>query len=382
MRVFIRPLLLFVGGLLVMGLLCGGLLFSISGQQPVTYVQAQLSRFTLFTRTDDLNRTVSDDAGNVGFVIEPGDFPAVIAQNLFDSALITDPELFVDYVSVYGLDVHLEAGEYCLNPAQTIPEIAEALTDARKRQFPFRILAGWRLEEIADIIDRTTFFDDTFSGDAFLAAAGVPVDNAEADPTLPALGSGIDPTFAAWVELPEGQSLEGFMLPAIHPLCPDITPEELVEILTKRFREVIEPLLPDDPELPSVYEIVTLASIIQREAIHTDEYPMIASVYLNRIDIGMKLDADPTVQYSLGTEGNWWPQITQADYANTELAYNTYRPDVPVPPGPIANPSRLAIEAVLAPESTNFLYFRVECGGSGYHVFARTFAEHLANACE
>jgi UPF0755 protein len=130
----------------------------------------------------------------------------------------------------------------------------------------------------------------------------------------------------------------------------------------------------------TIYEIVTLASIVQREAVHIDEAPQIAGVYWNRLQLGMKLDADPTVQYSLGHPGDWWVRITQADYGNTISSYNTYL-NLGLPPGPIANPSIEAIRAAANPQPSEYLYFQADCSGSGYHRYALTLAEHVANSC-
>jgi UPF0755 protein len=115
--------------------------------------------------------------------------------------------------------------------------------------------------------------------------------------------------------------------------------------------------------------------------VHPEENAKIAGVYRNRLDRGMKLDADPTVQYGIGfKDGTWWPQITQDDYTNVISDYNTYL--IPgLPPGPIANPGLSAILGAVYPETSDYLYFRAACDGSHYHNFARTFEEHLANGC-
>src|SRR5690606_28776594 len=118
----------------------------------------------------------------------------------------------------------------------------------------------------------------------------------------------VDADFAARVLLPPNASLEGFLFPNTYSLPPDITPEGLRDILLNEFIEQV-----DAAGIPSaaaqrgmsIYQVVTLASIIQREAVHLDEAPQIAGVYTNRLDIGMKLDADPTVQYPLGSPGSW-----------------------------------------------------------------------------
>jgi UPF0755 protein len=129
----------------------------------------------------------------------------------------------------------------------------------------------------------------------------------------------------------------------------------------------------------TMYEVVTLASIVEREAVIADERPQIASVYLNRLDIDQRLQADPTTQYGLGQAGNWWPVLTVADYQNVH-PYNTYVVDG-LPPGPIASPSVSSMRAVIYPAVTPYYFFRAACDGSGLHQFAITFEEHVANAC-
>jgi UPF0755 protein len=110
---------------------------------------------------------------------------------------------------------------------------------------------------------------------------------------------------------------------------------------------------------------------------------MIASVYLNRWRIGMKLDADPTVQYALGYDfaaGKWWKNPLTLEDLQFDSAYNTYLyPGLP--PTPISNPSLRSLQAVAAPAESIYYYFRAKCDGSGYHNFAETFEEHLRNGC-
>jgi UPF0755 protein len=133
----------------------------------------------------------------------------------------------------------------------------------------------------------------------------------------------------------------------------------------------------------SLYQAVTLASIVQREAVVEDEMPLIASVFLNRLADGIKLDSDPTVQYALGyisRQKSWWKNPLTLDDLQVDSPYNTYR-NPGLPPGPIANPSLNALLAVAFPAQTPYYYFRAACDGSGRHAFAKTFAEHQANAC-
>ena len=125
----------------------------------------------------------------------------------------------------------------------------------------------------------------------------------------------------------------------------------------------------------TLHQIITVASIIEREAAVASERGTIASVYHNRLVQGMPLQADPTIQYQLGTPENWWPELTPADVQRNGV-YNTYL-NPSLPPGPICNPSLASIEAALNPEQTNYLYFVAT--GDGTHAFAVTLEEHERN---
>jgi UPF0755 protein len=347
--------------------ICAGAVFLISGGRPVDFAQKTLIRLQIAGREADLNRAISSDATPRRFTVEPGDTPRVIAQNLVNQNLILDAELFVDYVQLYDYDTQLEAGTYFLNQAQTLTQIAFTLTDSRGSQFPFRILEGWRMEEVAEAIDSNPYFG--FSGQDFLNVVGQ--------------GAPVDPNFAAFVGLPAGASLEGFLYPDTYQLPAEVTPIMLREMLTEAFRDEVGTQLHQDAAAQglSLYQVVTLASIVQREAVHVDEQPMIAGVYRNRLNIGQRLEADPTVQYGIGLrDGTWWPQITAANYRDVISPYNTYLNDG-LPPGAIGSPGISAIRAVVYPTASDFYFFRADCRSDGYHEFARTFEEHVANGC-
>ncbi len=351
----------------IVGIVAVAALFVISGGSPVDYVQTAIIKLSLQGRQDALDQPVSNDTTSQRFTVNLGDSPRTIANNLYQASFIADPDLFVDYVRAYDIDVELEAGTYFLKRSQSIREIAEALTDSRNSQIVFSIIEGWRLEEVAQAVGNNPLFG--FSEDDFLRVVSA--------------GAEVDPAFATRVGLPAGASLEGFLFPNTYSLPPDITPQGLRDILLGEFeREIDNAGIPAAAEAQqmSIFEVVTLASIVQREAVHMDEGAKIAGVYAHRLDLGMKLDADPTVQYPLGEAGDWWTQITQADYTSTISPYNTYL-NFGLPPGPIANPGIEAIRAAANPEPTEYVYFQAECNGSGYHRYALTFAEHLANSC-
>jgi UPF0755 protein len=352
--------------LLIAAVVCVGGVFYISGGQPVRFVQRTLLQISLSGRQADLNHAISSDTSPVRFTVNLGDTPHTIAQNLVNSALITDAQLFVDYAQLNELDTKLEAGTYFLKRSQTLAGIAVALTDSRNSYIPFRIIEGERIEEIAAKIDGAQAYFG-FSGAEFIVQvrAGAPV----------------DALFASKVGLPPGASLEGFLYPDTYQLPADVTATMLRDILLTNFNNKVSDQVISDASAQglSLFQVVTLASIVQREAVHVDEQPMIAGVYRNRMNIDMKLEADPTVQYAIGfRNGTWWPQITAANYTDVESAYNTYL-NVRLPPGPISNPGISAIQSVVYPTQSEYLFFRADCRTDGYHSFAKTFEEHVAN---
>lgn len=352
--------------MLFVGVVAGGFLFIVSGGEPVDYVRTAFLRMQLAGREDELAQAAGTDPTEQIFDIPLGTAPATIAQNLLNAGLITDAKLFVLYTRVEGLDRELEAGTYFLNPTLTIPEIAQMLTDSSNSAITFRVVEGWRIEEVAAAIDQNPRFG--FSGATFLSLATV---------------NSLDSTLANTLGIPVGSSLEGFMFPETYILAADVTADELISTLIGEFLEQTgEQMRLDAAEDGfTMYEIVTLASIIERESVVSDENVMIASVYRNRLDINMLLQADPTVQYGLDdTRGSYWANITVEDYQGVNSPYNTYL-NLGLPPGPIANPSLSAIRAAVYPNTSDFIYFRARCDGSNRHNFAVTFDEHLANAC-
>jgi UPF0755 protein len=257
----------------------------------------------------------------------------------------------------------MQAGEYKLSTAMSAMDIAHQLQDATPEEVTFVVLAGWRLEEIADSL-ATSGLPVTY--DQFLSAAKTP-------PT--------DYDF-----LSGASSIEGFAYPDSYVFSRKITVDEMIHDMLRNFSAHLTLDLKNGFEKQglTVYQAVTLASMVEREAVHEEEQPLIASVYLNRLKIGMKLDADPTVQYAIGynfLQQTWWTSPLSLLDLEVNSIYNTYK--VPgLPPTPIASPSLDALHAVAFPAETTYYFFRAKCDGSGFHEFSETFDEHLANACQ
>jgi UPF0755 protein len=180
--------------------------------------------------------------------------------------------------------------------------------------------------------------------------------------------------------------MEGFFLPDIYILPRTTMIDQFLDTIARNFAIHIT----DEMRAGfanhglSVYQAVILASIVERESIHDEEMTLIASVFLNRLNIGMTLGSDPTIQYALGfdsVQNTWWKNPLSLADLKIESPYNTYT-HAGLPPAPISNPSLDALQAVAFSEVSPYYYFQARCDNSGYHTFAVTFDEHLANGCQ
>ncbi|MCY4072508.1 MAG: endolytic transglycosylase MltG [Chloroflexi bacterium] len=341
--------------------------YAITDGQIVELARVALLHLQLREHQSELFAPYGKGEGAIRFTIRPGADAAAIASSLFDASLIRDKQLFLDYARVEGLDRKFEAGVYFLNETLSIAEIAPLLTDSSSSHILFRTVEGARIEEIAALIDSNGLFG--FTGDEFLGTVQA--------------GADLPSDFAGWAGIPAGASLEGFLFPDTYQLPPDISPIALRGFLLDTFRDRAGDQLRADALAQgfTMHQIVTLASIVEREAVWREEHDDIAGVYRNRLAINMKLEADPTVQYGLqGSRDGWWPNITRADYRQVMSPYNTYLFGG-LPPGPIASPGLSAIQAAIYPAESNFYYFRAACDNSHFHNFAVTFDEHVANGC-
>lgn len=314
----------------------------------------------------DLLYTPRDPGGaEYTFIIPPGESSASIVQRLESEGLILSAAALTDYLVYAGLDTALQTGKFILSPRMTPLEIASHIQNAVPGEVTFVVLAGWRMEEIAASLPTSGL---SITPEQFLQHARRP----------PAV-------LMSAVDYPAGATLEGFLFPAAYQLRRETSVEGLITILLTRFQEQVD----DELRLAfqnqglTLYQAVTLASIVQREAVLEEEMPQIASVFFNRLALGMRLESDPTVQYALGynaVQKTWWTNPLGLTDLGISSPYNTYQ-QTGLPFGPIANPGLAALRAVAFPAQTDYYYFRAACDGSGRHIFAVNFDEHLRNAC-
>jgi UPF0755 protein len=329
---------------------------TLSLSQRLQYSLLLLWYDQLLTRPRDKNGSEQT------FTIDQGESVNAVASHLEEVGLIRNAEAFRAYLIYSGLDTSIQAGEYKLSAAMSTIDIASKLQDATPEDVTFVILPGWRMEEIAASLPTSGL---SISPDDFLNAAR----NA----------------YPQYDFLVGTHTTEGFLFPDSYIVPRGVTAEVLVNGFLRNFTLHLTPELRQGFEQQglTIYQAVTLASLVERESMKDEEQPLIASVYLNRLRQEMKLDADPTVQYALGynvLQNSWWTSPLTLIDLQVNSPFNTYL-NTGLPPTPIASPGTDALQAVAFPAQSNYLYFRAKCDGSGYHEFSETFDEHLANGC-
>jgi UPF0755 protein len=366
--------LAFLATSMVCGLLAGAALIGLTlpavsttlgdADPSLDPVQRGLLVAYLTVRHAALDQPAGGSAEQVEVEVLPGESASGVLGRLRDMDIVRDPLLVRAYLRYLGVDRAIQAGLYRLSGSMSPREMAQALQHASAPAIVLTIPEGWRLEQIAEVLPAA---GAPFAPQAFLDAAR---SGTAVSPLLP--------------ELPLATNLEGFLFPDTYHLTGDSQPLDLVATMLETFDQRVTPELRAGfaTQGLSLYQAVTLASIVEREAAVADERPLIASVFLNRVAQGVKLDADPTVQYALGQQpdGSWWKAGLTLDDLQVDSPYNTYV-RTGLPPSPIANPGLESLRAVAFPADSPYLYFRTACDGSGRHTFAETLDQQLLNAC-
>ena len=275
-----------------------------------------------------------------------------VAGVLQAQQVIGRPLLFRAYARVRGLDRSVKAGTYRLWRGAPYGEVLGILTDGRMVTYPMTIPEGWTLDAMAGRIAAA-------AGSDSVAVAEILDGASHSDWDVP------------------GPGIEGYLFPDTYRFAEGVGVERVVAAMIHGYRSY---WTPERRELLAATgmterELVTLASIIQAESANTREMPTISSVYHNRLRIGMLLQADPTVQYALTDSfGGRRPRLLFAAIDSAaDHPYSTYH-HPGLPPGPIGAPGAAALDAALAPDSTDFLYF--VAGRDGGHIFSRSLREH------
>jgi UPF0755 protein len=332
---------------------------------------------------------LSDDTTRHSVTVQDGASDSDIADLLFDEGIIGSRLAFQWAVIQAGREGTLQAGTYDLSPSLRPSEIVAALRQEAGPEITVTLQEGWRLEEVVGYL-RTTKL--TMNMDDFVSL----VEDPPADLIR-------DYDFLA--DLPKGRTLEGYLYPDTYQLDGNWDARTVLDVLLSTFGERLTTPIRNRiaHQGLTIDEAVTLASIVEREAVLDKERPKIAGVYLNRLDNpdaetrGL-LNADPTLQYALASDANrnaapkdwgtieWWPPLQVAG-KDVELpkrlaGFQTYL-NPGLPPTPIASPRALSLQAVArADTASGYYYFVAACPSGkrdGSHYFARTYGEQLAN---
>ena len=288
--------------------------------------------------------------------IPQGAGAAEIRRRLVSAGVVSDDFAFRAALVWTGRSRALQAGEYRFDRPLSVVEVIDKIARGEVYGHPVTFPEGLTIREMAAI------YEDQGSGSAvdFMKAAGDPAAMSDLDPVA--------------------KDLEGYLFPETYTLPRGTPASKLIALMVARFRGVyteVQQKSNTGSDL-SLRQLVTLASLVEKETGKAEERPLVAAVYRNRLTRNMAMQADPTVVYALVKAGTYDGKIRKRDL-DFDSPYNTYKYSG-LPPGPIASPGRAALEAAMAPANVAYLYFVSRNDGS--HAFAETLSEHNANVYE
>ena len=299
----------------------------------------------------------SRETKDVLFTVKSGMVGQQIGNKLAQAGLIESPtawKLWTKLQQQQDNSGGFKAGTYLLSPSSSLPDIATKIWRGEVMQTTFTIPEGWSIEQMANYFETVGYF----SAEEFQAAAqNIPYDK------------------YSWLpqDIPH---LEGFLYPDTYKVSSDRAgnPQAIIEVMLDNFERVALPVYQAADTDYTLQEWVTLASIVEKESVIQAERPLISGVFTARLQQGMRLESDPTVEYGLGIRQTADQPLTYAQ-VGMPSPYNTYR-NFGLPPTAIASPGIAALKATLNPQSTDYLFFVARYDGT--HVFSKTLKEHQA----
>jgi UPF0755 protein len=297
------------------------------------------------------------------FIIAKGEGVNQISRNLYDQKLIKSMFYFETYVWLEKMQTKFLAGEYVLNTDMNIKQVTKVLTSGKviNKEKNIKIIEGWKISDI----------DKYLSEEAIIAKNGFLnlAQNKIADWQFKTA----KPEFLN--DLPASANLEGFLFPDTYRIFNDANVEDIIMKMLDNFDKKLTPAMRDNirKQGKTIYEIITMASVVEKEVKKPDDMKIVSGIFWNRIKNGQPLQSCASLAYILGINKK---QYTKAD---TEIIspYNTYK-NQGLPPGPIANPGLNAINAAIYPTNTDYNYF-LNRFDNGETIFSATYEEHLKN---
>ncbi len=305
--------------------------------------------------------------GAMSIEVPQGSSAEQIVVLLEKSGVVKDGQALRALLDFAGLSSKLQAGRYRFTTDLPPAEIVRVLAGGPNRPQVITFREGLRNEELGDLLQKEGI---------------VPRADWET-----ALATPQQATFLS--SRPEGASLLGYLLPATYAFDEKTTATSMMQVMLDAFGKQVTPeiIAAGKNRGMTIHQVITLASIVEREAANATERPLIAAVFINRLVQDIPLQADPTVQFAVSRVpgnvekfGYWKPGLTQADLGLAS-PYNTYL-NRGLPPGPIANPGVESIKAVVNPAGVNYLYFVASPACDGTHLFAATLDQHNANVAK
>ncbi len=278
----------------------------------------------------------STDTKNRDFTIETGDGVREIAKKLHDQGLIRDQIAFFLLVKQLGIEKNVQAGEFNLSPSMSAEQITEELQVGRSDN-RMTIKEGWRLENIL-----TYLKEEGFGGDDWTVQEQIPIWKADEGKYFPET-----------YDIPKNWTIDQIR-------------EYLVSIYNKKFDSKLQAEAKAKNLTPE--QVVTLASIVEKEAGSEADMPIVAGILLNRLNDDHPLQVDATIHYMLGNSKNdWWPKEVLSEDLKIPSPYNTYL-NPGLPPGPIGNPSLAAIKSVIYPQKSNYFFYISDKEGNMHYA--------------
>ncbi len=330
--------LTFLGVLLLVGAIIGGSLF-----------------------WDSFFLSPEEGAPEIGVTIEPGTSVEAIGNMLEEKEIITSRFFFKAYVRLAGAQSSLQAGNYVLRPGMSFRSVVDVLSHAKSTEAQVTIPEGYTAVQIGNTL-----------------GAVLPNVTAASWQTIVSQPSRVSSTPDLLAGIPSGQGLEGYLFPDTYRFRADAdaktVAETMILTLSRRLSEnnIVVPNHLVMPNGMTFHEVLTLASIVEREVRSPEEMAHVAGIFLSRLKIGMALQADATVNYVTGKKD----AAVSLEDTKIDSPYNTYQ-QLGLPPGPISNPGMNALKAVLNPIDSDDLYYLTT--PEGEVIYAETFEQHVAN---
>ena len=338
----------------------------------IIYIVILVGVIVFFSYQRGISSSIDKNGEDVVFTVSAGESAEDIADSLKEKELINSKFYFEIYVAQKRLGEKLQAGEYMLNPSMSIKEIVSKLARGQSlsKEREIKIIEGWTIKDIGQYLER----ESMFQSEELLELVGFPLVDYRYNKEITAPKDYSD-KFSFLDDKPKYLSLEGYLFPDTYRVFKDASLDAIVMKMLDNFDQKLNAEMRKDikQQGKTIYEIVTMASLIEKEVQSKEDMKVVSGIFWDRIDDGQALESCATLAYILGHNK---PQYTTED-TKIDSPYNTYQKKG-LPPGPICNPGLQAIKAAIYPTFTDYNYFLTD-PETKRTVFSITYQDHLNN---